>query len=190
MANFTERAIKASFIKLLNERPLSKISVKDIVEDCGINRNSFYYHFQDIPSLLTEIITELTEQIITQHPTISSLEECFRVAFRLAQDNRRAVLHIYNSVSRDVFLQSAMKLCEFTVTTYIKTAFPDDPISDADRSVLTRFIKCQLFGMVVDWVSSGMKDEAFSDLERIISLCRGVPELIVQRSIENPVPSV
>ena len=52
MANFTEKAIKASFLKLLNERPLTKITVRDIVEDCGINRNSFYYHYRDIPALL------------------------------------------------------------------------------------------------------------------------------------------
>ena len=54
MPNFTKNAIKASFMKLLNEKPLNKISVKNIVEDCGINRNSFYYHFQDIPSLIVE----------------------------------------------------------------------------------------------------------------------------------------
>ena len=66
MANFTKPAIKASFMKLLNERPLNKISVRDIVEDCGINRNSFYYHFQDIPALLGEIITEETEKLITK----------------------------------------------------------------------------------------------------------------------------
>ena len=44
MANFTKQAIKASFLQLPNEQPLSKISVRDIVERCGINRNSFYYH--------------------------------------------------------------------------------------------------------------------------------------------------
>lgn len=49
MANFTKQAIKASFLKLLNQQPLSKISVRDIVEDCGINRNSFYYHFMTFP---------------------------------------------------------------------------------------------------------------------------------------------
>ena len=44
VTSLTKRAIRASFLKLLNERPLNKITVKDIVEDCGINRNSFYYH--------------------------------------------------------------------------------------------------------------------------------------------------
>ena len=52
MPNFTKMAIKATFIKLLNERPLNRITVKDIVEECGVNRNSFYYHFEDIPALL------------------------------------------------------------------------------------------------------------------------------------------
>ena len=64
MANFTEKAIKASFLKLLNERPLTKITVRDIVEDCGINRNSFYYHYRDIPALLEELITEQADNIL------------------------------------------------------------------------------------------------------------------------------
>ncbi len=64
MANFTEKAIKASFLKLLNERPLTKITVRDIVEDCGINRNSFYYHYRDIPALLEELITEQADNIM------------------------------------------------------------------------------------------------------------------------------
>ena len=47
MPNFTQNAIKASFLKLLGQRPLNQITVKDIVEDCGVNRNSFYYHFDN-----------------------------------------------------------------------------------------------------------------------------------------------
>ena len=39
MPNFTKMAIKATFIRLLDEKPLSQITVKDIVEECGVNRN-------------------------------------------------------------------------------------------------------------------------------------------------------
>ena len=63
MANFTEKAIKEAFVELLGEKPLSRITVKDIVERCGINRNSFYYHFRDIPSLIEEIVTEEAEEL-------------------------------------------------------------------------------------------------------------------------------
>ena len=64
MANFTQKAIKETFIALLEEHPLSDITVKNIVETCGINRNSFYYHYQDIPALIEEIVKEQAETII------------------------------------------------------------------------------------------------------------------------------
>ena len=52
MASFTRKAIMDSFMKLVDQRPISKITIKDIVEDCGVNRNTFYYHFADIPALI------------------------------------------------------------------------------------------------------------------------------------------
>ncbi len=185
MANFTKQAIKASFLKLLNQQPLSKISVRDIVEDCGINRNSFYYHFHDIPSLLGEIITDQTEQLIHAYPSISSLDECFHVAFRFALENKRAVMHIYHSVNRDLFTQSMLRLCDYAVTTYVATAFPNDPMDESDRQIVIRFMKCQLFGMCIDWIDRGMTDDAYGDLHRMLQLIHGIPELIVRRSREK-----
>ena len=41
MASFTRKAIMDSFMKLVDQRPISKITIKDIVEDCGVNRNTF-----------------------------------------------------------------------------------------------------------------------------------------------------
>ena len=182
MANFTKKAIKASFLKLLNEQPLGKISVRDIVEDCGINRNSFYYHFSDIQALLSEIITEQTEAIIQKYPSVNSLEECFELSFKLAKENKKAVIHIYESADRDIFTRSAMKLCENTVTSYINTAFKNEEIKPADKRILISFVKCLIYGMCIDWISSGMQDEALDDLQRAIDLCQGVPEHIIERS--------
>lgn len=115
MPNFTKQAIKSAFMKLLNEQPLNKISVRSIVEECGINRNSFYYHFQDIPSLIEEIVMEEIDTLIAKYPTISSLDECVNLAFRFAIENKKAVLHIYNSINRDIYESYIMKLCEYVV---------------------------------------------------------------------------
>ena len=75
MPNFTKIAIQQSFLRLLSQRPITKITVKDIVEDCGINRNSFYYHFQDLPQLLETVIIESADEIISRIPESFSLEE-------------------------------------------------------------------------------------------------------------------
>ena len=97
----TERAIKTSFLKMLDERPLSQITVKDIVSDCGINRNSFYYHYADLPTLIESIITEETDKIIGGGEDFDSIEDCMDAVISFALDNRRAALHLYNSSSRD-----------------------------------------------------------------------------------------
>ena len=117
MANFTRRAIKETFLKLLNQRPLNQITVKDIVEDCGINRNSFYYHFEDLPALVEEMVGEQVQSLIQKHPTVSSVEECADAVIELVMENRRAVYHIYNSLSRDVFERYLMDGCGYIVST-------------------------------------------------------------------------
>ena len=58
MPQFTKRAIKDAFMSLLNERPFEKITVKDIIEKCGVSRNTFYYHFQDVYDLMGEILDD------------------------------------------------------------------------------------------------------------------------------------
>ena len=50
VSKLTKRALAASLKKLLAQKPLSKITIADITEDCGMNRMTFYYHFQDISS--------------------------------------------------------------------------------------------------------------------------------------------
>ena len=92
MANFTRRAIKETFIHLLEERPLNDITVKDIVERCGINRNSFYYHYQDIPTLIEEIIKEDAEAIIRAYPSVTTIVDGFDAVIEFASQHRRAIL--------------------------------------------------------------------------------------------------
>jgi AcrR family transcriptional regulator len=184
MANFTKQAIKSSFMKLLNQQPLSKISVRDIVEDCGINRNSFYYHFQDIPSLIEEIIKEDADRIIEQHPTVNSLRECINIMFRYALENKKAVLHIYNSANRDIYEKSMMKLCEYVVTKYLETVFGKDPESEKARASAIIFFKCELFGLSFEWIEKGMKEDAIEEIYSLADLCRDFSDEIMKRSKE------
>ncbi len=89
---------------------------------------------------------------------------------------------IYHSVNRDIFEEESMRLCEYAVTSYIGAAFPKRQLPEEDRQAVIRFFKCQLFGLGIDWINGGMQDEALEELRRISRLCRGLPELIVERS--------
>jgi len=185
MPNFTKMAIKATFLKMLDEKPLHQITVKDIVEECGINRNSFYYHFHDIPALIEEIITEEADRIIEGYPTIDSIEMGLFAAIDFAEKNRRAILHIFNSVNRDIFEQYLWKVCDYVVTTYGKTVFAKQQISSFDREIITQFYKCECFGIVIEWMNNNMKDDIHKKVNRICELRKGMIEEMIRRSTQG-----
>ena len=182
---FTKQAIRNSFIKLLNERPVGQITVKDIVEDCGINRNSFYYHYQDLPSMIEEIILEEANEIIKKYPTVDSLEAGLDAAISFVIENRRAALHLYNSTNRDLFEQYLWRVCEHVVEAYISAAFSDSQLGESDRKIIIRYYKWCCFGAIVDWLNTGLKDDIQALFYRMGHLKKGMLEEMVRRSISE-----
>lgn len=163
MANFTKTAIRNAFLKLLDERSLSKITVKDITDECRINRNSFYYHYQDIPSLLSEIVAEDADEIIAKYPKVESIKECLNDAISFALEHKRVVKHIFDSVNRDILERYLMRVSEYVVTTYINTTFKHEEIDEKEKSAIIRYYKCTLFGIVVDWMNEGMNNDIIEE---------------------------
>lgn len=185
MPNFTKTAIKSAFMALLDKNPLSRITVRMIVDECGIHRNSFYYHYDDIPALIEEIITEEAERIISAHPTIDSAEDAISAAIDFGSENRRAILHIYNSVSRDIFERYLWKVCDYIVESYSKRVPLSAPISESDRGVIAGFYKCAFFGIVADWLAGGMKTDVRAWAARLCALHRGMPEEMLRRAAKS-----
>lgn len=181
-------SIKAAFLKLLEERPLREITVKDIVQACGVNRNSFYYHFKDIPALLEEIITEYAGQIIKAQGPALSLADCLETACRFAQENRQAVLHINQSAHRDLFERCLMDVCRKVVQDFAAAAIGNVPIAREDREVLIRFYQCECFGQIVEWLSSGMRYDIARQFRRLCELGEGMTELLIRRAIQESAP--
>ena len=48
MSQITKNALATALKKLLSKKELSKITISNITEECGVNRQTFYYHFKDI----------------------------------------------------------------------------------------------------------------------------------------------
>ena len=182
MANFTKQAIKEAFIRLLNDRPLKQITVRDIVEECGINRNSFYYHFSDIPTLLEEIIMEEARRIIAQYPSIDSIESCLLTVVEFACANKRAIFHIYNSANRAIYEQYLWQVCDEIVSAYTDTLAGSESLRPDDRELIVRYYKCVCFGLTSEWLRTGMQTDIKRDLHRICELKKGMAEEMIERS--------
>ena len=69
MSQVTKRALEQSLKNLLLKKPLTKITINDIAEDCGINRMTFYYHFKDIYDLVEWSCTEDARKALEEKKT-------------------------------------------------------------------------------------------------------------------------
>lgn len=182
MSQLTKKAIIEAFIKLLNERPLDKIKVKDIVEECGINRNTFYYHFSDIPALVEEILQAETERVIAESQDAEGWEDGFIRAADFALKNKRAVYHIYNSVSRDIFERYLNVIAEDVMKRFVERMAQDIPAKREDKDLVIHFYKAALVGLILDWLEAGMKYEPEPLINRVGQLFEGNIRASLERS--------
>ena len=100
----TKDMIVETFMEMLDEMPYNKITVRGIVERCGMSRNTFYYHFQDIPGLLETASREWINHIFESSFKAGSPMECLAPIFEYGIVHRKALIHLYRSVNREVFV--------------------------------------------------------------------------------------
>ena len=178
-------AIKKAFIELLEEYPINKITVKDIVGRCGINRNSFYYHFRDIPALAEEIIMDDADVIMQRYPAIGSIEEGFDAVIEFAIAHRQAVLHIYNSADRALIERYLWQICEYVVASYLNNGATDRGIRKEDKEIIVNYYESLCFGQAIRWMENGMTEDIRAPFKRLCTLRRGMPEEMIRRAKED-----
>lgn len=174
--NHTKSAIIASFDELLNERPLNKITVKDIVDRCGVNRNTFYYYFDGIPSLLEEIVQRMADEIIQAHSKFGSPMDCITPFVQYCADHKKAILHIYRSVQREIFFMYLDRAAMYIVSQYIEATTADLFITaehEREKTLLIKYYKCALVGGLLDWLDAGMKYDLLAAAKNLCVLFEG-----------------
>ncbi len=179
---YTKIMIRDMCIKMLNERPLNKITVKDIVTACDINRNTFYYHYPDIYAILSEIFQSELQNAIDEYNDTLSWEEGFLVATKFAMENRRAVYHVYNSMQKEELENYIYSVAGNVMYRYVERESEGIQASTKDKKLIASFYQCALTEMVLRWIGSGMKEDPNIIIRRIGELFDGHITLSLKRS--------
>ncbi len=101
MSEVTKRALEQSLKNLLLKKPLTKITINDITEDCGINRMTFYYHFKDIYDLVEWSCLEDARKALEEKKTHDTWQEGFLNIFEAVLANKPFVMNVYRCVDRE-----------------------------------------------------------------------------------------
>lgn len=168
MADFTTKAIKEAYKNLLEERSVSKITVKDVCEYCGIHKNTFYYHFEDLPHLLEEIMIAYADEFIAQYHDISTLNDCIDSLQSFIKSNIKVIRHLIDSGSySEAFRKLLWKICEHVSDEYSELFVSKELLSEDNRELLKHSIKCELYGYAADWIYTGMNENRVYDLMKL-----------------------
>lgn len=173
MSQTTKRALAISLKNLLLKKPLNKITINDIAEDCGINRMTFYYHFKDIYDLVEWTCIEDATKALEGNKTYETWQQGFLNIFGAVLDNKPFILNVYNSVSREQVETYLYKVTYGLLIDVIEEKSAGMSIHDDDKKFIADFYKYAFVGIMLNWIKNGMKDDPKQIIDKLSMLIHG-----------------
>ena len=173
MSQFTKRALEDSLKHLLLKKPLNKITINDIAEDCGINRMTFYYHFKDIYDLVEWCCEEDAARALAGQKTYDTWQQGFLQIFEAVLDNKPFILNVYHSVSREQVELYLYKLTYDLLEGVVEEQARGMSVRPEDKAFIATLYKYMFVGLMLDWIKDDMREDPRQIVDRLAKLIRG-----------------
>ena len=167
-SNTTKIAIAYALKELVQEKALNKITIQDIADKCGINRQTFYYHFQDIIDLVRWILISDAEKLVKGNKTYDTWQKGYLACFETIKN------HAPREYITDYLYSITLELLTNVVEEKIKEL--KLRVRDEDKFFVANFFKYSLVGLVLDWIDKGMDMEPVEIVNKLDSIIHGTME--------------
>ena len=173
MSQVTKRALEASLKHLLLQKPLDKITIGDITEDCGINRMTFYYHFKDIYDLIEWSLLEDAKKALEGQRTYDTWQQGFLQIFEMVLDNKPFITNVYHSISREQVELYLYRLTYDLLFGVVEEQSAGMSVRAEDKQFIADFYKYAFVGIMLDWVRRDMQEDSQQIIDRLSTLLHG-----------------
>lgn len=173
MSQVTKRALAHSLKNLLLKKPLNKITISDIAEDCGISRMTFYYHFKDIYDLVEWACLEDTNKVLKEYKTYDTWQQGFLQLFEVVRENETLVMNVYRCVHQEQLEKYLKPLVDHLVLNIINEEVSDKTVKDEDKEFIAQIYGYIFIGILMDWVKTDMQAEYEALVEKLGILMKG-----------------
>lgn len=181
MSDLTKRALAEALKNRLSKTTVKNITIKDLTDDCGLNRQTFYYHFSDIYGLMEWIFVDETNKILNADYMDYDIRTILEKTFNYVQDNEKLILNAYKSTDKsllDNFLKSWIRPI---VTQIITRKAEGKSISDEDRDFVIDVCVTVVLGITFQWLETGMEDNLSGKADKLMTLLDGNIEMVLDR---------
>ena len=172
----TRRALAAALKTLMAQKPLEKITIRDITDLAGIRRQNFYYHFEDVYDLTRWMFQEEAVSLLREHEGTLLWQEGFLQLFRYIEANRAVCLCALHSLGRDslkrFFESDIHAIIHRTVERLGEEVGALDNGEDADVEMMTQLYVVASAGLVENWLVGEIDktpEEIIAFLDQVIT---------------------
>ena len=181
MSNVTKRALEQSLKNLLLKKPLTKITIGDITEDCGINRMTFYYHFKDIYDLVEWACLEDARRALDEKKTYDTWQQGLLQIFEAVQENKPFILNVYRCVHREQVEKYLQPLVDQLLLDVIDEEAAGMTLRDEDKQFIAHFYKYSFVGVMLDWIKNDMRENPQEIVSQLGKLLQGSVTAAISR---------
>lgn len=184
MAHATKKLLADSLKKLLEKKPLDKITVKEIVEECGVNRQTFYYNFQDIYDLMEWIFLEDSRVFLEDKVTVDTWQDRLIAIIAYMKENESLVMNAYRSISRSQ-LEKFLKMILYPIMKEIVEGQPQKLVlKEDDEDFVIRIYVLAMIGLTFEWLDSNMSENMLAYYDRLVKLFQGSLKYVIAKMSE------
>ena len=185
LANLTKKALVKSLKKCLEEKPIDRVTINDIVDDCGLNRMTFYYHFSSIYDCFIWGATEEVKEALEQCRSHSTWDEGLLAIFRKAEENKTYVINVYRSINREDLERHLYVLVADLLLPMLKAESRKYRVSDKDLEFILDFYRFSIVGTILKWISSNMEEKPEDIVQQFRLMLQDTVGKILQRFSED-----
>ena len=173
LSQVTKRALEQSLKNLLLKKPLTKITIGDIAEDCGINRMTFYYHFKDIYDLVEWSCLEDARKALEEKKTYDTWQQGFLQIFEAVRDNKPFIMNVYHCVHREQVEKYLEPLVDSLLMGVIEEEAQDITVRQEDKEFIAQVYSYIFIGLMLDWIKDDMRQDPEEIVSRLAKLVKG-----------------
>lgn len=181
MSLVTKKALAHSLKKLMAQVSLEKITVKDIVNDCEVNRQTFYYHFQDIYDLLGWIYKTEAVDGIVEYKTYKTWQQGFLKIFHYVADNKGFCMNTVHSLGRDHLDRFLYDVTFDLLMGVVEEVAAGAKVQPEDKKFIADFYSYAFIGILISWLQAGAKEKPEQIIERLSVLIEGDIEKAIKK---------
>ncbi|MNM19288.1 HTH-type dhaKLM operon transcriptional activator DhaS [compost metagenome] len=169
----TKKALAECLKKRMEHTPLSKITIKQITDDCGVNRQTFYYHFHDLFELLGWIYKKEAVGSISAYRSYDTWTDGFCRIFLYIQNNRAFCCNTLESLGRNHLDAYLYAVTNELIMGVIDELAANMNVSVQDKQFIANFYTLAFSGLVIKWMRDGMRENPQAMIERLSVLLEG-----------------